>query len=91
MVSEDGKRLLDAAIKYEGVIVVTRSIDVGEDIDAGDFSFNESTDQQEQSRRSAALDELERHGLVEDRSDNGVGACFYVTPQGYHLLKSDAS
>lgn len=78
--SDEAKVLLAAAAEGDGIIMHLAYLG-GTDIQAGGRNFLESKDRQSIAKWEAAVDELERHGLTEDKA--GKRELFFVTHEGY--------
>jgi hypothetical protein len=77
--------LLAAATEGDGVIMRLAHLG-GTDIQAGGRNFVESNDRRSVAKWEAAVDELERNGLIEDKS--GKQEVYFVTHEGYRVSDS---
>src|SRR5262249_53493528 len=80
--SNDAKVLLAAAAESAGHILRVRYVG-GAHVQAGGREFVEGNDRRSIARWEAAVDELEREGLVEDKT--GKGELYFVTKEGYRV------
>jgi hypothetical protein len=77
--------LLAAATEGDGVVMRLAHLG-GTDIQAGGRNFVESNDRRSVAKWEAAVDELERNGLIEDKV--GKQEVYFVTHEGYRVSDS---
>lgn len=86
--SEEARVLLAAAAKDDGVIMRLAYIG-GTDVQAGGHNFVENNDRRSVARWEAAVGELEREGLTEDKA--GKGEVYFVTHEGFRVADTLAA
>jgi hypothetical protein len=77
---QEAKLLLAAAAKGDGIIMRVEHMG-GTDVQAGGQNFVESGDRRSAARWEAAVDELERQGLAEDKAGNRE--VYFITHDGF--------
>lgn len=82
VLSEEAKVLLAAATQGDGVIMRLAHTG-GTDVQAGGRNFVESSERRTVAKWEAAVDELEREGLTEDKA--GKGEVYFVTHDGFRV------
>jgi hypothetical protein len=82
ILSDEAKILLAAAAEGDGIVIHLAHLG-GTDIQAGGRNFVESNDRRSIAKWEAAVDELERHGLTEDKA--GKRELYFVTHEGYRV------
>jgi hypothetical protein len=80
--SPEAKVLLVAAAKDDGIIMKLAYLG-GTDVQAGGRNFIESKDRRSVAKWEAAVEELEREGLTEDKA--GKNEVYFVTHEGYRV------
>lgn len=80
--SQEAKVLLVAAAKDDGVIMRLAHLG-GTDVQAGGRNFIESNDRRSVAKWEAAVEELEREGLTEDKA--GKNEVYFVTHDGFRV------
>jgi hypothetical protein len=82
VLSEEAKLLLAAAAQGDGVIMRLAYLG-GTDVQAGGRNFIESNDRRSVAKWEAAVDELEREGLTQDKA--GKRELYFVTHEGFRV------
>jgi hypothetical protein len=82
VLSEEAKLLLAAAAQGDGVIMRLAYLG-GTDVQAGGRNFIESDDRRSVAKWEAAVDELEREGLTQDKA--GKRELYFVTHEGFRV------
>lgn len=80
--SQEAKVLLLAAAKDDGVIMRLAHLG-GTDVQAGGRNFVESNNRRTVAKWEAAVEELEREGLTEDKT--GRNQVYFVTHEGFRV------
>lgn len=85
VLSEEATILLAAAAEGDGVIMHLRYLG-GTDVQAGGKNFVEDSSRRAVARWEAAISDLERHGLIEDKV--GKQEVYFVTNDGYQVVET---
>lgn len=85
VLSEEAKLLLAAATQDNGIIMRIGHKG-GTDVQAGQRNFVENSERRTAAKWEAAVDELEREGLTEDKK--GKGEVYFVTHEGFRVADS---
>lgn len=80
--TKDAQLLLSAAAAGDGTVLRVALLG-GTEVTAGGQNFVEGSDRRSIARWEAAVDELEREGLIEDKA--GKGEVYFVTHDGFQV------